>query len=72
MGLKKSAPEGLAVYLTHEDQVEISYNIKMETEALRFFDSDLESVRQVAEMLGLIDKRLDIANIESAVGNLYF
>lgn len=72
MALKKAAPDGISIALSHDDNVEISHKLKLEGQALSFFGSDLESVRETAEMIGLLDKRLDLAMVESNVGNYYF
>ena len=72
MALKKAAPDGIAIALSHDDNVEISHKLKLEGQALSFFGSDLESVRATAETIGLLDKRLDLAMVESNVGNYYF
>jgi hypothetical protein len=72
MALKKAAPDGISITLSHDDQVEISHKLRLEGQALSFFGSDLESVRETAEMIGLLDKRLDLAMVESNVGNYYF
>jgi len=72
LGLKKHAPMGLSVTLSHEDGVDISEVLKLESRALAFFDSDLEAVRPIAEDLGLLTKRLDLAGIQSEVADGYF
>lgn len=72
LGLKKHAPMGLCVTLSHEDGVDISEVLKLELRALAFFDSDLETIRPIAEDLGLLAKRLDLAGIQSEVADGYF
>jgi len=72
MVLKKNAPEGITVSLSHEDGVEISDHLKLETEALSFFDADLESIRQIAEEMGLLVKRVDLTMIAPEQEDFYF
>jgi hypothetical protein len=69
---KKGAPSGVIVTLCHEDGVEISDQLKLESQALSFFDTDLESVRSIAESLDLLDKRLDLSTVETFVDDFYF
>lgn len=70
--LKKNAPEGITVSLSHEDGVEISDQLKLETEALSFFDTDLESIRQIAEEMDLLVKRIDLSMIAPEQDDFYF
>ena len=72
MVLKKNAPEGITVSLSHEDGVEISDQLKLETEALSFFDTDLESIRQIAEEMDLLVKRIDLTMIAPEQEDFYF
>jgi predicted DNA-binding WGR domain protein len=64
MALKRSAPPGMAVSIASEDEVEISDNPKLEARALKFFGADLESVREAAEALELMQKRIDFSKLE--------
>ena len=72
MALKKNAADGITISLSHEDGVEISDQLKMESQALSFFDTDLESVRSVAEEIGLLDKRLDLSLVVTELEDFYF
>ena len=72
MALKKIAPEGILVSLSHDDSVEISAQLKLESQALAFFDSDVQSVRSIAEHISLLDKKLDLAMIASETDDFYF
>lgn len=69
---KKGVPNGVTVTLSHEDGVEISDQLKLESQALSFFDTDLESVRSLAESIDLLDKRLDLSTVETFVEDFYF
>jgi hypothetical protein len=72
MALKKVAPDGITISLSHEDGVEISDQLKLESQALSFFDTDLESVRSIAEAIGLLEKRLDLSMVETELDDFYF
>ena len=72
MAMMKVAPEQINIGLSHDDGVDISNNIKLESKALSFFDTDLESVRAVAEAIGLLEKRLDLSSVVSSQDDLYF
>lgn len=72
LALKKFAPSGVTVSLSHEDGVEISDQLKLETQALSYFDTDLESVRHIAEEIGLLVKRLDLSTIAPEYQDFYF
>lgn len=72
LALKKFAPVGVTVSLSHEDGVEISDQLKLETQALSYFGNELESVRQIAEEIGLLQKRLDLSTIAPELEDFYF
>lgn len=72
MAMMKVAPSQVSVHLSHDDGVEISNKLKLESKALSFFDTDLETVRPVAEMLGLLEKRLDLSAVASSQDDYYF
>jgi hypothetical protein len=68
----KGAPTGITISLSHEDGVEISDQLKLESQSLSLFDTDLESNRSIAESLDLLDKRLDLSTVETFVDDFYF
>jgi hypothetical protein len=72
LALKKAAPDGITVSLSHDDQVEISAQLKKEAEALSFFGTDLESIRSIAEIIGLLEKKLDLSLVTAEVEDYYF
>jgi hypothetical protein len=72
LALKKFSPVGVTISLSHEDGVEISDQLKLETQALSYFDTDLESVRFIAEEIGLLVKRLDLSMIAPEYEDFYF
>jgi hypothetical protein len=69
---KKGAPSGVTISLSREDGIEISDQLKLESQALSFFDTDLEFVRSLAESIDLLDKRLDLSTVETFVDDFYF
>lgn len=72
MAMMKVAPSQVSIHLSHDDGVDISNKLKLETKALSFFDTDLEMVRPVAEALGLLEKRLDLSVVASSQEDFYF
>jgi hypothetical protein len=68
----KGAPSGVTISLSREDGIEISDQLKLESQALSFFDTDLEFVRSLAESIDLLDKRLDLSTVETFVDDFYF
>lgn len=72
MATKKAASAGISVTLSHDDSVDISDQLKLETQALSFFGTDLESIRSIAETIGLLKKGLDLSMIETGIPDLYF
>ena len=72
MGMMKVAPPQINIHLSHDDGVDISNQLKLESKALSFFDTDLETVRPVAEALGLLEKRLDLSAVASSQEDFYF
>ncbi|WP_020563029.1 hypothetical protein [Methylosarcina fibrata] len=72
MAMMKVAPNQVSIHLSHDDGVGISNQLKLESKALSFFDTDLETVRPVAEALGLLEKRLDLSAVTSSQDDFYF
>jgi hypothetical protein len=61
MAMKKLAPDDAGVSLATEDGIEIGTDLKKETRVLEGFGTDLESVRPMAEALGLLPPRIHLA-----------
>ena len=72
MALKKCVPVGFSVSLSSEDGIDISDQLKLETQALSFFGTTVGQVRPIAEGLGLLVKRLDLSGIQTEVADCYF
>lgn len=61
MALKHAAFPGVSVGIATESGRDVSAELKAETEVLALFDTDVEAIRPVAENLGLLKPRLDLA-----------
>ena len=61
MALKCKGFDNVDIGMATENSREITADLKAEPEVLAFFDTDLEAVRQVAEMLGLLKPKLNLA-----------
>jgi hypothetical protein len=61
MALKHAAFPGVSVGIATENGRDVSAELKAETEVLALFDTDVEAIRPVAENLGLLKPRLDLA-----------
>ena len=61
MALKFKGFVGVDIGMATENSREITADLKAEPEVLAFFGADLEAVRQVAEMLGLLKPKLNLA-----------
>jgi hypothetical protein len=61
MALKKRALSGVRVSLATEDGLEIGDDLRTETAVLATFGTNLESVRPLAEALGLLQPRFNLA-----------
>lgn len=65
MALKQAAFPGVSVGIATENGRDVSANLKAETEVLAIFDTDVEAIRPLAESLGLLKPRLDLASAMS-------
>ena len=54
-------PPGVRVSLATEDGIEIGHDLRSETAVLTLFGTDLEGVRPLAETLGLLQPRINLA-----------
>ena len=61
MALKHAAFPGVSVGIATENGRDVSAELKAEAEVLALFDTDLETIRPLAESLGLLKPRLDLA-----------
>lgn len=61
MALKHAAFPGVSVGIATESGRDVSADLKAEAEILALFDTDIEAIRSLAENLGLLKPRLDLA-----------
>ena len=72
MALKFKGFVDVEIGIATEDSRELSADIKAEPEVLAWFGTDLDSVRPVAEMLGLLNPRLNLASALSDTDDCWF
>ncbi len=61
MTIKKLAPENVSVSLATENGIEIGHDLRSETAVLTLFGTDLDGVRPLAENLGLLQPKINLA-----------
>ena len=61
MALKHAAFPGVSVDIATESSRDVSADLKAETEVLALFETDIETFRPLAETLGLLKPRLNLA-----------
>ena len=61
MALKFKGFAGVEIGMATENSREITADLKAEPEVLAFFGVDLDGVRPLAEMLGLLKPKLNLA-----------
>ena len=61
MALKHAAFPGVSVDIATESSCDVSADLKAETEVLALFETDIETFRPLAETLGLLKPRLNLA-----------
>ena len=59
--LTEGLPPGVRVSLATEDGIEIGHDLRRETSVLTLFGTDLDGVRPLAEALGLLQPRINLA-----------
>ena len=72
MALKFKGFVGVDIGVATEYSWELTADIKAEPEVLAWFGTDLDSVRPVAEMLGLLNPRLNLASALSDTDDCWF
>ncbi len=63
---------GVEIGIATESRREVSTDLKAETEVLAFFDTDLDSIRPMAESLGLLKHRLNLAAVLPDTNDCWF
>ncbi|UOA07340.1 hypothetical protein [Methylobacter sp. S3L5C] len=61
LALKRQAINGVEIGMATESSREVSVDLKAEPDILAFFGTDLDSIRAIAELLGLLKPRLNLA-----------
>ena len=72
LALKHQALEGVEIGIATESSREVSANLKSEQDVLEFFGMDLDSIRAMAEILGLLKPRLNLAAVLSDSDDYWF
>ena len=72
MALKHQALDGVEIGIATESSREVSANLKAEQDVLDFFGTDLDSIRETAEILGLLKPRLNLAAVLSNTDDCWF
>lgn len=72
MALKFKGFNGVEIGIATENGRELSADLKAEAEVLAFFGTDLDSIRPVAERLGLLQPKLNLASALSDTDDCWF
>ena len=72
MALKHQALDGVEIGIATESSREVSANLKAEQDVLDFFGTDLDRIRETAEILGLLKPRLNLAAVLSDTDDCWF
>jgi len=72
MAFKFKGFAGVEIGIATEHSRELSADLKAEPEVLAFFGTDLDSIRPVAEILGLLKPRLNLASALSDTDDCWF
>ena len=72
LALKHQALDGVEIGIATENSREMSANLKAEQDVLDFFGTDLDSIRETAEILGLLKPRLNLAAVLSDSDDYWF
>jgi hypothetical protein len=70
--LKAKGFKGVDIDIATETARELSVDLKAEQEVLVFFGTDLDSIRDTAEILGLLKPRLNLASAMSDTDDCWF
>jgi hypothetical protein len=72
LALKTKGFKGVAIDIATETARNLSVDLKVEQEVLAFFGTDLDSIRDTAEVLGLLKPRLNLAAAMSDTDDCWF
>ncbi|MCK9608981.1 MAG: hypothetical protein M0R33_21300 [Methylomonas sp.] len=70
--LKSKGFKGVEIAMATESARELSVDLKVEQDVLAFFGTDLDSIRETAEVLGLLKPRLNLAAAMSDTDDCWF
>ncbi len=72
LALKSKGFKGVEIALATETAQDLSVDLKVEQDVLAFFGTDLDSIRESAEVLGLLKPRLNLAAAMSDTDDCWF
>lgn len=72
LALKAKGFKGVEIDIATETARDLSVDLKVEQDVLAFFGTDLESIRETAEVLGLLKPRLNLAAAMSDTDDCWF
>ncbi|OAI27904.1 hypothetical protein [Methylomonas koyamae] len=70
--LKSKGFKGVDIDIATETARDLSVDLKAEQDVLAFFGTDLDSIRETAEVLGLLKPRLNLASAMSDTDDCWF
>jgi hypothetical protein len=70
--LKSKSFKGVDIDIATETARDLSVDLKAEQDVLAFFGTDLDSIRDIAEILGLLKPRLNLATAMSDTDDCWF
>ena len=72
LALKHKGFAGIEIDIATESSREVTADLKAELEVLEFFGTDLDSIRDTAEILGLLKPKLNLASAMSDTDDYWF
>lgn len=72
LALKAKGFKGVDIDIATETARDLSVDLKVEQDVLAFFGTDLDSIRETAEVLGLLKPRLNLAAAMSNTDDCWF
>ncbi|AMK75512.1 MULTISPECIES: hypothetical protein [Methylomonas] len=72
LALKAKGFKGVEIDIATETARDLSVDLKVEQDVLEFFGTDLDSIRETAEVLGLLKPRLNLAAAMSDMDDCWF
>ncbi len=72
LALKSKGIKGVDIDIATETARDLSVDLKAERDVLAFFGTDLDSIRETAEALGLLKPRLNLAAVMSDTDDCWF